>query len=76
LSTVTLDITDAVLKGIENGDLLRWGGIIRDTAGQIVLHVVDAPATGAAAGNAAKSVSVNPGFLGKIVERSTAALKT
>jgi hypothetical protein len=73
LTTVTLEIPDAILKGMDSGELFRWGGVIRNAAGQIVTHLDDAPAPIA---SAVKDVRVAPGLMEKVVERSVAAIKS
>lgn len=73
LTTVTLEIPDAILKGLDSGELFRWGGVIRDAAGHIVTHLADAPAPAAAA---VQHVRVAPGLVEKVVERSVAAVKS
>ncbi|MDQ0664696.1 hypothetical protein QFZ35_003194 [Arthrobacter ulcerisalmonis] len=73
MTTVTLEIPDAILKGIDSGELFRWGGVIRDAAGHIVTHLADAPAPKA---SGLQNVRVAPGLLEKVVERSVAVMKT
>lgn len=36
---VAFDIPPAIQKGIDEGTLIRFGGVVRDTAGHVVKHL-------------------------------------
>lgn len=65
---VTLEIPDAILKGIESGELFRWGGVIRDAGGQFVTFLADASAGGA-------ETRAAQGLAARLTDRAAAALK-
>lgn len=45
LQPTTLLIPEAIDKGLKSGELTRDGSIVRNTAGQIVKHLVEVPTT-------------------------------
>lgn len=43
IKQVAFDIPSAIEKGLEDGTLFRFGGVIRDTTGAIVTHLKEVP---------------------------------
>lgn len=39
VTQVTFDIPPLIQQGLQNGTLVRYGGVVRDTAGHIVTHL-------------------------------------
>ncbi|ASN20122.1 hypothetical protein [Arthrobacter sp. YN] len=68
-TTVTLEIPDGILEGIESGDLFRWGGVIRDAGGQFVTFLSDVTAAGS-------DMPASPSVVEKLVDRASEALKS
>ena len=43
VTQVGFDIPQAIQDGIKSGSLIRYGGVVRDTAGHIVTHLKEVP---------------------------------
>jgi hypothetical protein len=58
----TFFVPPAIAAGLLTGDLTRWGGVVRDTAGHIVAHLdeIPAPKPNDAVGAAAAWVPTRP----------------
>lgn len=61
MSRVTLAIPATIQAGLDSGELVRWGGTIRDKAGLIVAFLDDAPS--------------NPSLAEAFLKRSATAVK-
>ena len=57
VAQVAFDIPPAIQAGIDAGTLIRYGGVVRDTAGHIVKHLKEIPIS-RQANQAAKAVPV------------------
>ena len=72
LMQVELEVPDDVYMALLNGDLIRRGGVVRDAAGQIVIHlkevgVVDEEAGKAVAAKAAAMAKQNKALIKQIL---------
>ena len=72
---VPLYVEPEIYKGLLSGDLIRHGGVIRDTAGHIIKHLADAPMKKEAAEQAVQ-VAQKAGKLDKVIDVLKANKKT
>lgn len=72
---VPLYVEPEIYKGLLSGELIRHGGVIRDTAGHIVKHLADAPMKKEAAAQAVK-VAQKTGKMDKVIYVLKANKKT
>lgn len=72
---VPLYVEPEIYKGLLSGELIRHGGVIRDTAGHIVKHLADAPLKKEAAQQAVK-VAQKGGKIEKVIDVLKANKKT
>lgn len=72
---VPLYVEPEIYKGLLSGELIRHGGVIRDTAGHIVKHLADAPMKKEAASQAVK-VAKKAGKVDKVIDILKSSKKT
>ena len=57
IAQVAFEITPAVQKGLDNGTLFRYGGVVRDAAGHIATHLKEVPIPEVDSSSALKALS-------------------